>query len=113
MMLVDADRIESHLIGEFDLGEIALVKLVTYLGIEVRIGQGDPRRFVLVGVIEVQVRIRHQVEEHEFHRAAPRSSRKAVTAARNSSGFSICGRWPHWGMIVVRVSGISRANSAA
>ena len=78
--------VEAKLIGQFEFADVALVKLLAELRIEIRIGQCHPGRIVPVRIGEIQIRVGHQVEEERFHPLAPCRkvlSRAAVLLARS------------------------------
>jgi hypothetical protein len=67
MMLVDAEAVVAHLIGEFELVEVIVVKLVADFGVVEVLRNVDPYAAVLVLEILGQVPIRHQMEPGKFH----------------------------------------------
>ena len=116
VMFVDADPVEAELVGEFQFVQIAVVKLRALFRIVIGVGQGDPGRLVMLQKIGVDILVRHQVKEMEFHQAAPFWAAvfaavlwavNAVTAAIKSSSFSCCGRCPQSGTMVSVDPGIS------
>ena len=66
-MFVDADGIQPHFGGEFQLVYIFVIDLVAALRIEQAGIDIHPDRFVLVLEIIRQVRIGHQMEPEKFH----------------------------------------------
>ena len=83
-MLVNADPIETDLVGVAELVNVLGVILVALGGVEVFIGQIDPSRVVLLGEIVRQVPVGHQVEERDFHGRLPR---RHVGRRNRMSGF--------------------------
>ena len=71
MMLVHADAVEAELIGKLQLADIAGIELLPDCGIEIGIGQRDPRRIVMLGIAEIEIRIGHEVEKERLHPCAP------------------------------------------
>ena len=67
MMFVHADAVEADLRGKDELVDIFLVKPRALFGIVVRIGQHHPIGPIGVGLGEIQMPIRHQMEREEFH----------------------------------------------
>ena len=67
MVLVDADAIETHLVGVPELVDVFGVILIALGRIEVLVGEVDPGRVMLLGKVLGQVLIGHQVEEGYFH----------------------------------------------
>src|ERR1700712_4853727 len=70
MMLVHADGVEATLRGIFELVHEIVVHVVRTAWVEQRRMDVDPhRRMLLVEVIR-KLRVRHQMEPHELHRAS-------------------------------------------
>ena len=69
MMLVEADAVEAELIGELHLVEIVVIELGAELRIVMAVGERHPGRAVLGDGVEIDMRIRHQVEVEELHGA--------------------------------------------
>ncbi len=90
VMLVHRDAVEAELGRHFELVEIAVVELVAFLRIEVRVRQHHPGGAVLVLEAHVQIGIGHQVEDEDPHRAALRMN--CETSRANACGCSMCGR---------------------
>src|ERR1019366_972786 len=67
--LVDGDSVESELVGVLELVEIAVVELDAPGGVEIAVGKRQRRRREALLEVRRQVRIRHQVEVGELHRA--------------------------------------------
>src|ERR1700729_1434049 len=66
MMLVEADAVEAELVGELHLVEIVVIELGAFLGIVMAVRECHPSRTVLGDGVEIDVRIRHQVEVEEL-----------------------------------------------
>ncbi|HEY6702515.1 MAG TPA: hypothetical protein VI010_00305 [Xanthobacteraceae bacterium] len=71
MVLVHADTVEAEPVGKLELADIAGVELFADRGIEIGVGQRDPRRVVAVGIAEIQIRIGHEVEKERLHSFDP------------------------------------------
>ena len=69
VVLVDADAVEAHLLGIFELVEILVIGDVAELGLVHAVGQVDPDRAVLLPEVVRHVRPGHQMEPGEFHRS--------------------------------------------
>ena len=67
MMLVDAEAVVAHPIGELELVEVVIVKLVADFGVVEVLRNVDPYAAVLVLEVLGQVPIRHQMEPGKFH----------------------------------------------
>ncbi len=67
MMLVDAEPIEAHPIGEFELIEVIVIELVADFGVVQVLRNINPYAAVLVLEVLGQVPIRHQMEPGKFH----------------------------------------------
>src|SRR5262245_25878753 len=100
VVLVDRDHVEAELLAVLQLVEEAVVELVPLLRVEVLVRQLDPHRAVLASGLEIEVGVRHQVEEDYLH-----------TIETNSSGFSTGGRWPQFLMMWICAFGSRRENS--
>jgi hypothetical protein len=68
MMLVDRDAVERKLATKLQFVEIAIVERVAANGIEMTVGQDDPRAAVLILHAQVEIGVRHQMEHHDLHR---------------------------------------------
>src|SRR5437868_15192724 len=86
-MLVHRQHVEAELFAVFELVQVPVVELVALLRIEILVGQRDPDRAVLLSLGEVEVGVRHQMEEDYLHA-------NRTTRSQNSAIFSTCGRWP-------------------
>src|SRR5512144_1473929 len=69
VMLVDADAVETELIGQLELVQIAVIEGMTELGIVKRIGGGYPGAVVRLREILRQMRPGHQMEAVNLHRS--------------------------------------------
>ena len=92
VVLVHAHAVEAGGVGEFELVEIAVVKLVADLRIVIGIGQSHPGGVVLLVVVGIERRIGHEMEGEEFH--LPTSCANATTLPTHSSMRSVCGTCP-------------------
>src|SRR3954465_11314046 len=106
MMLVDAQPVEAELLGIGELIQIFVVDEVRALGVEQLGIDIDPDRGVLVPEIGRQMRVRHQMEPQEFHRAISLCVRRsfapygiAVPLPRGA-GCSRSGRLLPWNVAV-------------
>ena len=72
VMLVDGDAVVAELGDELELVEVAVVELVALLRVEIGVRQHHPGGAVLLRVAHVEVRVGHQMEREDFHRAALR-----------------------------------------
>ena len=86
VVFVDAHPVEAEPVGKLQLVEIAVVERRALLRVVIAVGKGEVRPRIGLVVVEVEMRVGHQVEKEEFHGAA--SSAMAVTASRNASVFS-------------------------
>src|ERR1700722_10043553 len=111
MVLVDAEAVEAQLVGVFELVEVTVVERVPFDRIVVAVGQRHPRRIVTLGIGQIEVGVRHQVERDELHGRTPWAN--AATPAANACGCSTCGRWPASGMTSVCAPAIAAANVSA
>jgi hypothetical protein len=68
MMFVDADAVETELIGQFQLVEIAIIKWMAKLGIVQGVRTGHPGAVVRLRKILRQVRPGHQMKAENLHR---------------------------------------------
>jgi hypothetical protein len=69
MVLVDADAVEPDLRGKNKLIDIFLVEPWAFFGIVMGVRQEHPIGPVRIGLVEIEMPIRHQVEREELHRA--------------------------------------------
>ena len=69
VVLIDAHAVKAELIGVFELVKVAVVQLGTLFRVVVTVGQRDPGRVVGLVVVQVQIRIGHQVHHVELHQA--------------------------------------------
>jgi hypothetical protein len=69
MMLVDAEAIEAHLVGEFELIEIIVIEAMADFRIVEVARDIDPDAAVFVLKTLGQISVRHQVEPGKFHYA--------------------------------------------
>src|SRR5438876_522713 len=106
MMLVHREHIEAEFFAVLELVEVAVVELVSLLRVEVAVGQRHPHGAVLAPLGEVEVRVRHEMEQHYLH--ANRSTR-----SQNSSAFSWTSRCPQRSKRVSCARGSSRFSSCA
>ena len=67
MMLVHADAVEANLRRKDELVDVFLVKPWALLGIVVRIGQHHPIGPIGIGLVEIQMPVRHQMKREELH----------------------------------------------
>ncbi len=67
MVLVDADAVEAELVGQHQLVEVAVVKLVAVRWVVERVRQPGPSSFVFVPEIGRQPIPGHQVEGKAVH----------------------------------------------
>jgi hypothetical protein len=74
VVLVDPDTIEPDRLGEFELVEIGVVKLVAARRVIKRARDVDPDRAVFLAEILGQIGPWHQVEPDEAHRCLLRKS---------------------------------------
>lgn len=72
VMFVDADAVEAELVRKLEFADVAVVDPGALRGIEIGIRQRHPGRCMLVGIIEVERAIGHQVEEMDLHLRLPR-----------------------------------------
>ena len=70
VVLVDAHAVKAELVCVFELVKVAVVELGAFFRIVVAVGQRDPGRVVGLVVVQVQIRIGHQVHHVELHQAA-------------------------------------------
>src|SRR3954471_4685187 len=105
-MLVHRDHIEAELLAVLELVEIPVIEFVSLLGIEVAVGERYPHRAVLAALLEIEVRVRHQVEKNYLHA-------NRTTRSQNSCIFSTCGRCPQRSKIVSSALGSRRLISCA
>ena len=68
MVLVDADAVESQLVGELQFVEITVVQRMAKLGIVQGIRTGHPGAVVRLRKILRQMRPGHQVKAENLHR---------------------------------------------
>src|SRR6185436_6351350 len=101
VMLVHRHRVEAELLAVLQLVEIAVVELVALLRVEVLVRQLHPHGAVPAPGLEVEVGVRHQVEQDYLH-----------TKSTNSSTFSACGRWPQFSTILICARGSNRRYSS-
>ena len=87
MVFVHADAVETELVGEFELGQIAVVERLPLHRIVVGIRQRHPCGIVLLDIVEIEIGIGHQVEEKGLHHATLR--RKSTIAAHARSAASV------------------------
>ena len=66
-MFIDGNAIEAELLAELELIEIAVVELRTALRVIEAVGRHDPGRRIGRCALEIQVGVRHQVEQRELH----------------------------------------------
>src|SRR5215469_17757739 len=97
-MLVDRDAVEAELGGELQFVEIAVVKPVTFHRIEIGVGQHDPIGAVFLLIIHIQIGVRHQMKEQDFHGRSLSMNWETVSAKR--SGRSTATRCPQPGSTV-------------
>jgi hypothetical protein len=71
MMLVDAEAVETHLIGELELIEVVVVKPVAELGVVKVSRDVDPDAAILVLEVLRKIPVRHQMKPGKFHRVSP------------------------------------------
>src|SRR5262252_10536698 len=74
-MLVDHEPVETDLVGELVLVEVALVVLVGDVGREERVGKGQAQRRVLVSLRVGILVVRHLAEVVELHLTPSRGNR--------------------------------------
>jgi hypothetical protein len=67
MVLVYREYVPAELFAVLELVEVPVVELVPLLRIEVAVGQRHPDRAVLAPRREVEVGIRHQMEQDYLH----------------------------------------------
>ena len=67
MMLVDAEAIEAHLVGELELVEIVIVEPMADLGVVEVARNIDPHAAIFFLEVVGQKTIRHQVKPGKFH----------------------------------------------
>src|SRR5277367_4090111 len=77
MMLVDAEAVEAHLVGELELIEIVVVEAMAEFGIIEIARDVNPDTAILVLEIFGQIPIRHQMKPGEFHTLSPWRRRSA------------------------------------
>src|SRR5579863_1400999 len=82
MMLVDADAVEAHAIGEFELVEVIVVDAVAELRVVKVARDIHPNATILRGEVLWQIRVRHQMKRREFHRSTSPVSFLASIASR-------------------------------
>src|SRR6266566_136540 len=120
MMLVDADSVETDRVGELQLIQVVVVRLVPDRWIE-QLGRGqvNPHAVIALPKIVRQLRIGHQVEEVELHARASTllnwswSSRVGSIAARLASNASTKIMCPAPGISWLDASGRRAANALA
>src|ERR1700730_15599859 len=98
-MLVDGNAVEAELGGEFEFVEIPVVQFVALLRIEVAVRQHHPGGAVLIGIAHVQIRVGHEMENEDFHRAALRMN--CDTSLAKDCGCSICGMCAQSGSVAM------------
>ncbi len=99
VVLVAADPVEAEPVCVLELVEVAVVELVTELGIEVPVWEGERRAVEPLVEVSRQVRVGHQVEEVESHLEAPACtwaacSRKRSAGSATRAGSSTKTAWP-------------------
>src|SRR4051812_50001359 len=109
-MLVDADRVETELLGIDQRVDMAGVFLGALDRIVEAVRQHHPGRAMLCRLFEVERPVRHQVKVYELHRATP--SMKSRTWRATVAACSTCGRCPHSGSVTRRASGNRSCHSA-
>ena len=71
MMLVDAEAVEAHLVGELELIEIVVVQPMADLGVVEVARDIDPHAVVFLLEVVGQIPVRHQMKPGEFHTLSP------------------------------------------
>ncbi len=67
MMLVDAQAVEAHVVGELELVEVVIIQPMANLGVVEVARNVDPHAMVLLLEVVGQVTIGHQVKPRKFH----------------------------------------------
>ncbi len=68
VVLVDAQAVKAHLLGELQFVQVFVVQFVAADGVEQLRGRVHPHRAVALGEVRRQEAVRHQVEPVEVHR---------------------------------------------
>ena len=67
MMFVDAKAVETDLLAIFQFVQKPVVQFLTLLGVEMRIRQDHPRGIMFPPIVQVHVRVWHQVKGKDLH----------------------------------------------
>src|SRR5215470_20391066 len=91
-MLVDHEPVETHLVGELVLVEVALVVLVRDVRREERVGEGQAQRRVLVPLRVGILVVRHLAEVVELHLTPSRGNRARCARRPPAARWAADGR---------------------
>ena len=71
VVFVDANPVETEVVGVLEFVKVAVVERVPFGRIVVAIGQSDPGGVVFFRVIQIEIGVRHQMDAEKLHCGTP------------------------------------------